>query len=404
MKILLVCLFLLPRAFLLGVDWPNFGGPHRNHQTNQQIRLNWDDRNPEILWKINVGLGYSSVIEAMGMAYTQGYKDNQNTLFCVDAEGGEVLWKFSYPSILGDKYFQGGSRSTPTFYEQKIYLLGHEGPLFCLDANSGKIIWRKHLVNDFGGSCPTWGYAGAPLVVDGRVILQTGAEDGSLLALDSETGSKMWSRGSAEAGYSTPFLRKLYPSEIVVFNQSGLSIHDLATGQEKLTYLHRTRYEVNAAQPLDLGNQMLVASGYGKGAAMLNLKSGQPRVIWETDRVACQMASLVALDGYAYGIHGQTGANANRATLFCLELAKGRKIWEKSGYGVGTLILIDKTIVVLSDRGELSLVNASPSGFNEMANFQVLSGKNNWTPPTYANGRMHCRSSSGEWVCLSMKD
>ena len=402
MKLFLVCLFLLPRAFLSGVDWPNFGGPHRNHQTEEKLRLNWDDCDPEILWKINVGLGYSSVIEAMGMAYTQGYKNNQNTLFCVDAENGTILWTFSYKSILGDKYFQGGSRSTPSFYDQKIYLLGHEGPLFCLDAITGEIIWQKHLVDDYGGHCPTWGYAGAPMVVNGRVVLQTGAEDGSLLALDAQTGNKMWSAGSSEAGYSTPFLRKLYPSEIVVFNQSGLSIHDVATGKEKLTYGHRTRYEVNAAQPLDLGNQLLVASGYGKGAALLELESGQPQVRWESDSVACQMASLVFLDGYAYGIHGQTGANASRATLFCLELSEGRKIWEQKGYGVGTLILINKTLAVLSDRGELSLVDASPSGFNEIANFHVLGGKNNWTPPTYANGKMHCRSSSGNWVCLSM--
>ena len=232
---LLVCLFLLPRAFLSGVDWPNFGGPHRNHQTEEKIRLNWDDCDPEILWKINVGLGYSSVIEAKGMAYTQGYKNNQNTLFCVDAENGEVLWTFSYQSILGDKYFQGGSRSTPTFYDQKIYLLGHEGPLFCLEAKTGKVIWQKHLVNDFGGRCPTWGYAGAPLVVNGRVVLQTGAENGSLIALDAQTGNKLWSGGTAEAGYATPFLRKLHPSQIVVFNQSGLSIHDLVTGREKMT-------------------------------------------------------------------------------------------------------------------------------------------------------------------------
>ena len=131
--------------------------------------------------------------------------------------------------------------------------------------------------------------------MDGRVVLQTGAESGSLIALDAQTGNKLWSGGTAEAGYATPFLRKLHPSEIVVFNQSGLSIHDLVTGREKMTYGHRTRYEVNAAQPLDLGNQVLVASGYGKGAAMLELESGHPRVIWESDSVGCQMASLVFL-------------------------------------------------------------------------------------------------------------
>ena len=92
---------------------------------------------------------------------------------------------------------------------------------------------------------------------------------------------------------------------------------------------------------------------------------------------------------------GKPGQMQAVPPLFCLELSEGRKIWEQKGYGVGTLILINKTLAVLSDRGELSLVDASPSGFNEVANFHVLGGKNNWTPPTYANGKMHCRSSSG---------
>ena len=126
--------------------------------------------------------------------------------------------------------------------------------------------------------------------------------------------------------------RKSDPNDVVVFNQEGLSVHDLLSGKEKISYQHRTRYEVNAAQPLDLGSQILVASGYGKGAALLELQETQPKVLWESDGVACQMASLVFRDGYAYGIHGQTGTNAMRATLFCLELTEektlgGTRLW-----------------------------------------------------------------------------
>jgi outer membrane protein assembly factor BamB len=271
-----------------------------------------------------------------------------------------------------------------------------------LDANTGKVIWQRHLVDELDGNCPTWGYSGSPLVVENKVIVQTGSSDGSLVALNVTTGKEVWRGGASEAGYASPYLRASNPSEIVVFNQYGLSLHDLQTGEEKVSYQHKTRYEVNAAQPMDLGDQVLVASGYGKGAALLDLKSSQPKVLWESDGVACQMASLIHLNGYAYGVHGQTGANAKRATLFCLELKDGRKVWEERGFGVGTVILIDKTLAVLSDRGELALVKASSNGFNELVRFHVLGGKNNWTPPSYANGRMHCRSSSGSWVCLSM--
>ena len=74
------------------------------------------------------------------------------------------------------------------------------------------------------------------------------------------------------------------------------------------------------------------------------------------------------------------------------------------GFGLGTVILVEDTLVILSDRGELTLAKPNHFKFEELASFQVLSGKQNWTPPTYANGRMHCRSSQGNWVCLQMGD
>ncbi len=386
-----------------GLDWPTYGGPNRNHSTNEEsLRLEWGNDEPQTLWSLEVGLGYSSVVEVDGRAYTQGYSDNANTLYCVDVHTGKILWRHRYPSGLGDKYFQGGTRSTPTVHDGRVYLQGHEGSLFCLLASTGKVLWQTHLVEDLQGRRPTWGYSGAPLVANGMVIVQTGAPDGSLVALNESNGHEIWRGGSSEAGYASPCLRVRHPSEVLIFNQFGLAVHDLLTGVEKTSYQHKTRYEVNAAQPLDLGDRILVASGYGKGAALVDFSSKNPKVLWESDGVASQMASLVARGDFAFGIHGQTGTNAHRATLFCLEIESGRKVWEESGFGVGTIILVGRNLVVLSDRGELGIVKATANGFHELARFQVLGGKNNWTPPSYANGRMHCRASSGRWVCLSM--
>lgn len=400
-------LALLPAVFGLKAatasDWPTYGGPNRNHcALENTLRADWGEDQPEVAWELEVGLGYSSVVESNGAAYTQGYRNGENTLYCVDASTGKVRWTFVYPSALGDKYFQGGSRSTPTISGGKVFLQGHEGPLFCLDAQTGRIVWQTHLVDQLDGILPTWGYSGAPLAIEGKVIVQTGAPTGSLVALDERNGKPLWKGGTAQAGYSSPCPRALYPEQILVFNQHGLSVHDLNNGEELLSYPHKTRYEVNAAQPLDLGERALLASAYGKGAVLLNLIDLRPRVLWESSGVACQMASMVQIDDRAYGINGQTGANASRASLFCLDLKNGRKIWEEQGFGVGTLILVDGILVVMSDRGELTLIKPADSGYLELSRFQVLSGKNNWTPPSYANGRMHCRSSAGKWVCLKM--
>ena len=80
----------------------------------------------------------------------------------------------------------------------------------------------------------------------------------------------------------------------------------------------------------------------------------------------------------------------------------GKIIWEKKGYGLGSLLLVGTTLVLLNERGELVLIDATPEQFNERASFQILSGKDNWVPPSYANGRLHCRSSDGTWVCLQI--
>jgi outer membrane protein assembly factor BamB len=400
---LLLGLSFLLIAHLSAEDWPTYGGKNRDHRSSEKsLRTDWQGEEPEVLWEKEVGLGYSSVIEVGGMAYTQGYKDGENTLFCVDAQTGKISWTHSYPSELGDKYFQGGSRSTPTIFQGVIYLQGHDGHLFALEARTGRQIWKRHLVEDFAGERPTWGFSGAPLAVNEKLILQLGAPEGSLLALDRRNGREIWRWGNAGAGYASPYIRNSFPNEIVVFNQRGLSIHNLKDGKEVFHYPHLTRYEVNAAQPLDLGKQILVASAYGKGAALVDFQGREPKAVWESDGISCQMASLVQRNGYAFGIHGQTGTRASQATLFCLDLQNGKKRWEERGYGVGTLILVDDILVVLSDRGELALLQADSEQFLELARFHILSGKNNWTPPTYANGRMHCRSSSGRWICLAM--
>jgi outer membrane protein assembly factor BamB len=394
---------LLFSICLLADDWPAFGGPDRNQVSQEKgLRADWGDEDPERLWSLDVGLGYSAVVEVKGKAYTQGYSNGKNTLFCVDAETGKVLWTHQYPCEKAPKYFQGGSRSTPAVSDGILYLNSHQGDFYALDAENGKILWTKNLLRDFAGRRPDWGFSGSPLCRAGMVIFDTGSEKGSLVALDAKNGEPRWRAGSHAAAYSSPMMRTNRKGEILVFNGYGLVSHNLSDGRELKRYQHKTRFGINAAQPIDLGSAVLISSAYGKGSALVDLERARPRALWESSSFSCQMASLVRLGDYAYGIEGQTGGREDQARLFCLEIKKGKKRWEKKGFGLGSVILVENRLVILSDRGELVLADASHYKFQELARFQVLSGKENWTPPTYANGRMHCRSSRGKWVCLKM--
>ena len=70
--------FFFGKISSFGLDWPTYGGPQNNHTSQEKtLRLDWGDEEPDILWKHEVGLGYSSVIEVDGLAYTQGYKNKK---------------------------------------------------------------------------------------------------------------------------------------------------------------------------------------------------------------------------------------------------------------------------------------------------------------------------------------
>ncbi len=396
-------LFSISISVAGATNWPNFGGPARNQYSDEgSLITNWVQEEPKKLWHFDVGMGYSSIIESNGLVYTQGYKDGRNTLYCVNSLTGKSLWNHSYPCNKDPKYFDGGSRSTPTIQDGVVYLCSHEGDLYAINALSGKILWSKNLIRDFNGKRPMWGFSGSPLALKDKIILETGSSEGSLICLKSEDGSLIWKGGSSEAGYSSPLLYGDHADKVVVFNQFGIVIHNIQTGEIVKKYKHSTRYGINASQPILMGNKIFISSAYGKGAALVNFTSRIPLAIWESESYSCQMASIVRKGKYGFGINGQAGTRSAQSRFFCVDLETGKERWSQKGFGLGTVLLVQDTLVILSDTGELCLAKADPNKFADLARFQVLSGKNNWTPPTYIKGMMFCRSSKGRVVCLQM--
>ena len=59
------------------------------------------------------------------------------------------------------------------------------------------------------------------------------------------------------------------------------------------------------------------------------------------------------------------------------------------------------TLLILSERGELVAAPASPAGFKASARATVLGGRC-WTVPVLAHGRIYCRNSRGDLVCVKL--
>lgn len=393
-------------AFLAGVvaavasaaDWPNWRGPNHNGISAETGWLTeWPKDGPPVLWKARVGTGFSSMAVAGGRVFTLGNGNNTDTVWCLDAVTGQVLWKHGYESDLGDKYFEGGPGSTPTVDGSRVYTLSRWGDVFAFAAATGKILWSKNVTKETGARVPGWGFTGSPLVVEKLLILNVG--DGGL-ALDKNSGEIVWKSGDNNAGYSTPLpLRRGDNWFALLGNESSYYAVELRTGKPAWRVRWLTEYGVNAADPVVQGEQVFISSGYGKGATVVRPGKGDPETVWKSKVLRTQMNPAVLLDGHLYGIDGDT---TDKAVLKCVEFATGAEKWAQKGIGSGGATAADGKLIVLSDRGELLVAPAQPSGFTPVARAQVLGGKC-WTVPVLADGRIYCRNARGDLVCVAVR-
>jgi outer membrane protein assembly factor BamB len=331
-----------------------------------------------------------------GHLYTMGNKGGTDVVFCLDASTGAEIWRHTYSQGVEARQFEGGPAGTPTVDGDRVYTLSHEGDLFCLSATSGKILWSKNLQRDFGGIRQKWGYAASPLVDGNLVILDAGGPGASTVALDKITGAVKWKAGNDGAGYSSPVAFDLGGvRSVVIFKADALVGLNSANGQELWRYPWQTSYDVNAPTPIVSDNKIFITSGYGTGCALLQVGPGKVTEIWRNKNLRSQLASPVLVQGYIYGIDGNVGGGELR----CLDFGSGEVKWRQN-IGGGTLIAAGGYLLVLSERGELIVVEASPTNYREVARAQVLGG-HCWVTPAVANGKIYCKNNQGSLVCLA---
>src|SRR5881394_3013596 len=101
-------------------DWPQWRGLRRDGVSSAKIISQWPVSGPAILWRRNVGKGFSAISISQARAYTMGNKDEKDTIWCLDAVTGGEIWKLTYAAKLGPVYYEGGPGATPTVHEGHV--------------------------------------------------------------------------------------------------------------------------------------------------------------------------------------------------------------------------------------------------------------------------------------------
>jgi outer membrane protein assembly factor BamB len=391
-------LSLVTATAACAADWPHWRGPTHNGISSESILTDWPANGPKKLWDAAVGIGFSGISVAGKNVITVGHHDGKDKVIALDAATGKTLWTYDYEAELGDKYFEGGPTATPTIHEDVVYILGREGQLMALSLKDGKSLWTTNLVETTGARIPDWGFSGSPVVSGKLLILNVGSHG---TAVNLATGKVVWkSAEDPSAGYTTPL--RLANGSFAFSNTDAYFAVDGVTGQLLWSQEWPTRYGVNAADPIPLSDSTLfIASGYNKGATVIDISGSEPKPIWQNRNMRNQMNPSLLIAGHLYGIDGD---ESSKPALRCIDAATGKTKWTESSIGAGTLIGVNggKQMLILSDKGELHLVEPSADAFSSEASAQVLSGRC-WTAPTLANGHLYLRNAAGDLLALSLK-
>jgi len=371
--------------------WTDFRGPLRDgHYREQPIRTNWPVNGLKPLWKQPIGGGYASFVIARNRAFTIEQRGPQEVVAGYDVQTGRELWTNGWNALFTESLGGDGPRATPTWADGIVYALGATGELRALDEGSGRVLWRTNIIDENGATNLDWGMAASPLVVGETVVVLPGGPNGhSVVAYNRRTGKRVWSALGDKQAYSSPMLVTLGGvPQIIVFAATRLMGLSPGKGELLWDYPWQTPFDINAGQPLLVGdNRIFLSSGYGAGAAVIELTPNGSRFsvreVWRNNRMKNQFTSSVLHEGFVYGL--------DEAILACLDVATGQLRWKGGRYGYGQVLLANGQLIVLAENGDLALVRATPERHEELARFPVLNGKT-WNHPAMADGKLLIRN------------
>ena len=396
--ILLLAMVLISGTAAVGDDWPIYRGPNHNGFSNEtDWKADWPAAGPKKLWTKSIGMGFSSITVANGRAYMTGNsgqkKGAKDTIFCLDANTGKDIWTRSYDCPLEAKYYKGGTLASPTVDGKVVYTISKMGHLFCLDAATGNVIWARNANKDLGFKFPTWHFSGSPLVVGDLLVFNLGTAGA---ALNKKTGQLIWDNGKDACGYATPVPRRINGQECLVIAASE-SIVAVKPADGKVLWKHPfvNKHKVSAADPIISGDTVFASCGYNRGCIRIAIDGGRTTQIFDNRAMRNHMNCSMLYKGHIYGF------DENR--LKCISFKDGSEKWSEASFGKGALMMtIDGRMIIMSDKGELAIAQADPSGFKAIARAQILPKGKCWTVPVLANGKIYARNTRGDVVCLDV--
>jgi outer membrane protein assembly factor BamB len=390
--------------------WPRFRGANFDGISSENVTLarKWAAGGPKVLWSIDVGEGYAGAAILAGRVYVLDYdrQKQADAIRCLSFEDGREIWRYSYPVKI--KRNHGMSRTVPAVTDKFIVTLGPKCHVTCLDSATGQFRWMLDLVNDFKAKVPPW-YAGQCPLIDGdRAIIAVGG-DALMMAVDCNTGDIVWRTPNPHRWtmtHSSIMPIDFMGKRMYIYCASGGVVGVSADDGGILWEYPEWKIKVaNVSSPVMVGEGLIFLSGgYNAGSMMLRLVqeadriNAQPVFRLKADVFGSPQHTPIFYDGYIYGVRPD-------GQLACLDL-DGRVVWTSTNahrFGLGPYIIANGLIYIMNDSGLLTLAEATPTGYIQLAEAKVLDGPDSWGPMAIASGRLILRDLT-RMICLDITE
>ena len=385
-------------------DWPSWRGPHRSGIALDETGLQseWSDDGPDVKWQIDgLGRGYSSIAISDGRIFTMGKRKAGCELIALDQNGGRELWA----TAVGG----GDPNCTPTVDGGLVYALGRDGHLVAVDVVTGKIAWQKDFPKDFGGSMMSgWGYSESPLIDGDRLVCTPGAKDAVIVALNKKTGETIWkstmpdvgNRGKDGAGYSSIVISNARNvKQYVQLTGRGVISIDAESGKQLWAYNRIANGVANISTPLVKGDSVFCSTGYGTGAALLQVKKEGNRLVAE-EKYFLDAKKMQNHHGgmIVYADHIYCGHGHNSGFPLCINFATGEQVWSGGrgpGGGSAAILLADGHLYFRYEDGTMALIEATPEEYRLKGSFKLKTNNGkSWPHPVIVDGLLYARDQN----------
>jgi outer membrane protein assembly factor BamB len=371
-------------------DYPQWRGVNRDGAASAFAEpRSWPEK-LTLKWKVDVGEGYGTPIVVGNRVYTLTRQSGNEVMTARDADTGTVVWQTGYPAphkIMSGAAGHGqGPKSTPLFFNGRLYTLGITGIVSSFNATDGKLLWQKPAPKAetlYSNS------AMSPIADNGAVIFHVGGHDtGALTAFDAETGAVRWSWDGDGPAYASPIIVELSGTrQVIAMTQKHIVGVAAASGALLWQRPFENQFSNHSISPIPYGDTIII-SGYEMGVtAFKPVKQGDTwttETRWKTEQVSMFMSNPVLVGDTLYGLSQRASGQ-----FFALDPKTGKILWlGPARQATNTAVVKSNDLIfLLNDDGELIVAKSNPAGLETFRRYSVADSPT-WAQPVISGSRV----------------